>query len=143
MSMIIKSSPKNTNTLPVMSEINVTPFIDVMLVLLIIFMVVAPLSTTNISVKLPSIQKQALPDTTPPLTVTIKDNGDIYIMNTKIQESDFITTLMKENGDKKEKQIFLRADKDVSYGKMISLMNEMQKAGLTNIALVAMEAHDE
>lgn len=143
MSIIVKSSLKNTNDLPVMSEINVTPFIDVMLVLLIIFMIVAPLSTTNISVKLPTIQKQALPDTTPPLTVTIKSNGEIYVMNNKVMSSDFMPELLKEAGEKKDKQIFLRADKDVSYGIMMSLMNELQKAGISNVALVAMEADDE
>lgn len=143
MAIIINSGNKNLQNFPVMSEINVTPFIDVMLVLLIIFMVVAPLSTTNVSVKLPSIEKKIEPVTGSPLTVTIKENGDVYIMDQKIVMSDFSNALIKEVGVKKDKQVFLRADKNVNYGEIMTLMNNIQKIGVNNVALVAMDSGNE
>lgn len=143
MAIIINSGNKNLQNFPVMSEINVTPFIDVMLVLLIIFMVVAPLSTTNVSVKLPSIEKKIEPVTGSPLTVTIKENGDVYIMDEKIVMSDFSNALIKEVGVKKDKQVFLRADKNVNYGEIMTLMNNIQKVGVNNVALVAMDSGNE
>ncbi|MEN4806518.1 biopolymer transporter ExbD [Pantoea sp. SIMBA_072] len=143
MAIIINSGNKNLQNFPVMSEINVTPFIDVMLVLLIIFMVVAPLSTTNVSVKLPSIEKKIEPVTGSPLTVTIKENGDVYIMDEKIVMSDFSNALIKEVGVKKDKQVFLRADKNVNYGEIMTLMNNIQKIGVNNVALVAMDSGNE
>jgi len=143
MAIITNSGNKNLQNFPVMSEINVTPFIDVMLVLLIIFMVVAPLSTTNVSVKLPSIEKKIEPVTGSPLTVTIKENGDVYIMDEKIVMSDFSNALIKEVGVKKDKQVFLRADKNVNYGEIMTLMNNIQKIGVNNVALVAMDSGNE
>jgi biopolymer transport protein ExbD len=143
MAIIINSGNKNLQNFPVMSEINVTPFIDVMLVLLIIFMVVAPLSTTNVTVKLPSIEKKIEPVTGSPLTVTIKENGDVYIMDEKIAMSDFSNALIKEVGVKKDKQVFLRADKNVNYGEIMTLMNSIQKVGVNNVALVAMDSGNE
>ncbi|KDA91910.1 biopolymer transporter ExbD [Pantoea agglomerans] len=143
MAIIINSGNKNLQNFPVMSEINVTPFIDVMLVLLIIFMVVAPLSTTNVSVKLPSIEKKIEPVTGSPLTVTIRENGDVYIMDEKIVMSGFSNALIKEVGVKKDKQVFLRADKNVNYGEIMTLMNNIQKVGVNNVALVAMDSGNE
>ncbi|WP_332846290.1 protein TolR [Pseudomonas lactucae] len=144
MKFISKTSRFDAQHLPAMSEINVTPFIDVMLVLLVIFMVVAPLSTTNIEVQLPAIERQRQPETISPLTVTLKNGGNIYIMNNKVASAnEFVAALTNEVGGKKNTPVFLRADKNVSYGEIIELMENIQKAGVSNVALVTLEVKNE
>ncbi|MEX5593819.1 biopolymer transporter ExbD [Pseudomonas orientalis] len=144
MKFINRSSRFDTYHIPTISEINVTPFIDVMLVLLVIFMVVAPLSTTNIDVQLPAIERQRQPETVSPLIVTLKNGGDIYIMNDKVASTnEFVAALKKEVEVKKNTPVFLRADKNVSYGDVVFLMEKIQKAGVSNVALVNLEIKNE
>ena len=123
-------------------EINVTPFIDVMLVLLIIFMVAAPLSTVDLPVDLPtsSATPQKKPDK--PTYVTIRNNLALAIGETPVRRVDLVSTLLAENPDK-ERRIFLRADRVVPYGEMMDAMELLRRGGFLKIALVALEAVPE
>lgn len=120
-------------------EINVTPFIDVMLVLLIIFMVAAPLSTVDLPVDLPtsSATPQKKPDK--PTYVTIRNDLALAIGETPVKRVDLVSTLLAENPDK-ERRIFLRADRVVPYGEMMDAMEILRRGGFLKVALVALEA---
>ena len=119
-------------------EINVTPFIDVVLVLLIVFMVAAPLSTVDLPVDLPtsSAQPQQRPDK--PVYVSIKADLAVAIGETPVKRSDLATTL-NASGIKKDQRIFLRADRAVSYGDMMDVLELLRLGGFTKVALVALE----
>ena len=119
-----------------MAEINVTPFVDVMLVLLIIFMVTAPLLTVGVPVDLPKTRAQALGQDREPLSVTVKRDGTIYLQNARISEEALVEKLkaISENGYKQ--RIFVRGDEKVDYGRVISVMASLNAAGFTNIGLV-------
>jgi biopolymer transport protein ExbD len=122
------------------SEINVTPFIDVMLVLLIIFMVAAPLATVDINVDLPAstAQPQQRPDE--PLYVTVKEDLSLSINNDSVVREQLAVTINRVAHDNKETRIFLRADKSVRYEDLMAVMNLLRKAGYLKIALVGVEA---
>ncbi len=120
-------------------EINVTPFIDVMLVLLIIFMVAAPLATVDVNVDLPasSAKQQQRPEK--PLYLTIATNGEI-VVGAKIVELEKLgESIDHETGGDKEKRIFLRADKTIEYGRLMDVMNRLRRSGYLKIALVTLE----
>ncbi len=123
-------------------EINVTPFIDVMLVLLIIFMVAAPLSTVDLPVDLPksSATPQKKPDK--PTYVSIKSDLAVAIGETPVKRVDLVRTLDAANSDK-ERRIFLRADRTVPYGDMMDVLEILRTGGYTKVALVALEAPAE
>ncbi len=121
-------------------EINVTPFIDVMLVLLIIFMIAAPLATVDIGVDLPAASAQASPRPDKPLFVTLKANLTLAVNNDRISRAGLPAALDKATGGDKQKRVFLRADKRVPYGAVIGLMNELRTAGYLHVALVGLEA---
>lgn len=120
-------------------EINVTPFIDVILVLLIIFMVAAPLSTVDLPVDLPtsSASPQKKPDK--PTYVTIKNDLALAIGERPVKRVDLVSALLNENPDK-ERRIFLRADRIVPYGEMMDTMEILRRGGFLKVALVALEA---
>lgn len=120
-------------------EINVTPFIDVILVLLIIFMVAAPLATVDINVDLPSssAEKQDRPDK--PLFLTLKKDQSIFLNDQPITMSGIKEKLDAVTQGDKEQRIFLRADKTVEYSDLMSLMNALRAAGYLKIALVGIE----
>src|SRR5688500_118645 len=122
-----------------LSEINVTPFIDVMLVLLIIFMVAAPLSTVDLPVDLPksSAAPQKKPDK--PAYVSIKSDLAIAIGETPVKRTDLVRSLDAADPDK-ERRIFLRADRLVPYGEMMDVLELLRLGGYTKVALVALEA---
>lgn len=122
------------------SEINVTPFIDVMLVLLIIFMVAAPLATVDINVDLPAstAQPQQRPDE--PLYVTVKEDLSLSINNDSVVREQLAVAVNRIAHDNKETRIFLRADKSVRYEDLMAVMNLLRKAGYLKIALVGVEA---
>jgi biopolymer transport protein ExbD len=120
-------------------EINVTPFIDVMLVLLIIFMVAAPLATVDVNVDLPGSTAQPAPRPEKPLFLTLKQDLGLAIGNETVQRTAFGATLdQRTNGDK-ETRIFLRADQAVGYGDLMEVMNLLRASGYLKIALVGLE----
>ena len=119
-----------------MSEINVTPFVDVMLVLLIVFMVTAPLLTVGVPVDLPKTKAQALSRDREPLSVTIRKNGRIYLQNTPIPEDDLIPRLTAIAVNGYDQRIFVRGDKSVDYGRVMEVMARISAAGFTHIGLV-------
>jgi biopolymer transport protein TolR len=119
-----------------MAEINVTPFVDVMLVLLIVFMVTAPLLTVGVPVDLPKTQAQALGQAREPLSVTIKQGGEIFLQNTPISEDDLVTRLTAISQNGYDQRIFVRGDRSVDYGKVMEVMGLLSAAGFTHIGLV-------
>ena len=120
-----------------MSEINVTPFVDVMLVLLIVFMVAAPLLTVGVEVNLPKTAAEALPsESEEPLTVTLTAEGTIVIQTTETPEADFLTRLRGVAQERLDNKVFLRADGSIPYSKVMEVMGAMNAAGFGNIGLV-------
>jgi biopolymer transport protein ExbD len=120
-------------------EINVTPFIDVMLVLLIIFMVAAPLATVDVNVDLPASTATATPRPEEPLYVTLKEDLSISIGQDTVARTAFQQQLDAAAKADKETRIFLRADRGVDYGELMEVMNLMRGAGYLKIALVGLE----
>ncbi|MBD9372138.1 TonB system transport protein ExbD [Rhizobium sp. ARZ01] len=121
------------------SEINVTPFIDVMLVLLIIFMVAAPLATVDINVDLPSSVAKPAPREDKPVFVTLKKDLALSLGNGTVERDDFAADLDAITQGNKETRILLRADKAVGYGDVMEVMNLLRAAGYPRIALVGLE----
>ena len=121
-------------------EINVTPFIDVMLVLLIIFMIAAPLATVDIGVDLPASSAQASPQPDKPLVLTLKSDLSVLVDEQTVAPAALSAALDQATGGDKEQRVFLRADKRVPYGDLMSLMNALRDAGYLHVALVGLEA---
>ena len=119
-----------------MAEINVTPFVDVMLVLLIVFMVTAPLLTAGVPVDLPKTHAQPLGQDREPLSVTIRANGKIYLQNTPVTEDDLVPRLTAIAANGYEQRIFVRGDRSVDYGHVMEVMGLLSQAGFTHIGLV-------
>lgn len=118
------------------SEINVTPMVDVMLVLLIIFMVTAPLLTVGVPVDLPKTQAAPLQEKDEPLTVSVNSKGDIFLQETAIDVETLIPRLQAITGVNPEARIFVRGDKGVSYGRIMEVMGAITAAGYTKVALL-------
>ena len=120
------------------SEINVTPFVDVMLVLLIIFMVAAPLATVSVKVDLPPASAPPSQSPPKPVYISIKPNGSIYIGDFKTTVTDLGTDLKKNVGrrDPSKERIYIRADKQTEYGDFLEVMNKLQDNGFYSVALV-------
>ncbi len=118
------------------SEINVTPFVDVMLVLLIVFMVTAPLLTAGVPVDLPKTRAQVLGQDREPLSVTIRRDGQIYLQNTPIAQDELVPKLAAIAQNGYEQRIFVRGDKAVDYGRVMEVMGMLSAAGFTHIGLV-------
>ena len=119
-----------------MSEINVTPFVDVMLVLLIVFMVTAPLLTVGIKVDLPKVKATALTDIKDPIEITIKLDGEIYIGESKVEIENLIPRLNAITEQNTEARIYIRGDRVVAYGRIIELMSIINSAGYIKVALI-------
>jgi biopolymer transport protein TolR len=119
-----------------MSEINVTPFVDVMLVLLIVFMVTAPLLTVGVPVDLPKTKAQALSQDREPLSVTVRKNGRIYLQNALVPEDELAPKLTAIAANGYDQRIFVRGDKSVDYGRVMEVMALISAAGFTHIGLV-------
>src|SRR5690242_12728475 len=120
-------------------EINVTPFIDVILVLLIIFMIAAPLATVDISVDLPSSTAQPQPRPDKPLYLTVKPDLSLSVGETSVPRGQLASLLEQTTNGDKQTRIFLRADKAVPYGELMEVMNLLRAAGFLKIALVGLE----
>ncbi|MBV9420257.1 MAG: protein TolR [Alphaproteobacteria bacterium] len=119
-----------------LAEINVTPFVDVMLVLLIVFMVTAPLLTVGVPVDLPKTRAQALGQDAEPLSVTVEKNGTIYLQNTPVPETELVAKLTAIAANGYDQRIFVRGDKQVDYGRVMEVMGLLSAAGFTHIGLV-------
>lgn len=119
------------------AEINVTPLVDVMLVLLIVFMITAPLLATGVDVTLPQTASQNLPAPKEvPLSVTVDSEGQIYVQETAIELEELTSQLVAITDEGYEERIFLRGDQNVDYGRVMEVMTQMQRAGFRNIAMV-------
>lgn len=121
------------------SEINVTPFIDVILVLLIIFMVAAPLSTVDISVDLPVSNAQPQPRPDKPVFLTVKQDLSLALGNDTVPRELLQATLDRQTNNDREQRVFLRADGAVAYRELMEVMNRLRQAGYLKIALVGLE----
>ena len=137
--MAIRLSPQE-DALEATHEINVTPFIDVMLVLLIVFMVAAPLSTVDVNVDLPASTANPAPRPDKPLFLTLKSNLTLALGDSPIERGNLASALDAETQADKEQRIFVRADRAVPYGEVMELMNLLRGTGYLKIGLVGMEA---
>jgi biopolymer transport protein TolR len=122
----------------VMSEINVTPMVDVMLVLLIIFMVSAPLLTVGVPIDLPQSQAKSLDQDKEPLTISVNDKGQIYLQNSETDVSALIAKLqaVAQARGGNDARIYVRGDRNVNYGTMMKVMGQLSAAGFHRVALV-------
>jgi len=118
-----------------MSEINVTPMVDVMLVLLIIFMVTSPMLVAGVEVDLPETKSSPISGQDTPLVISIKKEGDIFITETKTPFSELATKLKNITKEKKDTSILVCGDKNVPYGKILETMAEIRNGGFTKVAL--------
>jgi biopolymer transport protein TolR len=119
-----------------MSEINVTPFVDVMLVLLIVFMVTAPLLTAGVPIDLPETRARLLGQDREPLAVSIDGAGKVFLQNTEIPVDELVPKLMAISENGYNQRIFVRGDRTVDYGKVMEVMGLLNVAGFTRIGLV-------
>ncbi len=127
---------KNYKKRKSISEINVTPFVDVMLVLLIIFMVTAPLLTAGIKVNLPESTSILKNEKNDPVTVTINSKGEIFLQKKKFSTDGLIKKLKAIKSQNKDLKIYIKGDKKLSYGKVMDLMSFINKSGFKKVALV-------
>ena len=125
-----------------MSEINVTPFVDVMLVLLIVFMVTAPLLTVGIPVDLPKIKANALTDQKDPIEITVKLDGAVYLGESIVEVDNIISRLNAITDKNTEARIYIRGDRVVAYGRVMEIMSIINSAGYIKVALVAQNPTD-
>ncbi|UDL87850.1 protein TolR [Mesorhizobium sp. PAMC28654] len=122
-----------------MSEINVTPMVDVMLVLLIIFMVAAPMLTVGVPIDLPDTQAKAMNADTQPITVSVNQAGQIYLQETEIPIEEIVAKLQAISKTGYEERIFIRGDKSADYGTVMKVMARISAAGYKNIGLVSLQ----
>lgn len=121
----------------VMSEINITPFVDVMLVLLIIFMVAAPMLTVGVPIELPDTAAKAMPDEQePPLTISLSADGRIFIQETEVVDGELIPKLTAIAAERTSDKVFLRADGTLDYARVAAVMGALNAGGFNNIGLV-------
>ena len=120
-----------------MSEINVTPFVDVMLVLLIIFMVTAPLLTVGVQVDLPETSADTLPEESEPLTLTINSKGEVFIQETKIEFDNLIKKILAVSNNRTDTRIYVRGDKTINYGRVLEVMGKLSGSGFTKVSLIS------
>ncbi len=120
-----------------MSEINVTPFVDVMLVLLVVFMITAPLLTVGVAIDLPKTAVPEIPGQDEPLAVSIDAKGRIFLQDTEVTLEELAPRLLAVIERKRDARIFVRGDKGIDYGRVMAVMGGLHEAGFRRIALVA------
>ena len=120
-----------------MSDINVTPFVDVMLVLLIVFMVTAPMLTVGVPVNLPDSNADSLPDDKEPLTLTINSKGEIFIQEAKVEYDNIIAKVLAVSKNRTDTRIYVRGDKTINYGRVLEIMGLLSGSGFTKVALIS------
>jgi len=118
------------------TEINVTPFVDVMLVLLIIFMVTAPMLSTGVTVDLPDADASALPGQDEPLVLSITKNGNLLLQDSKVTEKELVAKLDAITSEKRDTRIFVQADRRLGYGDVMRIVGNLGGAGFTKVALM-------
>ncbi|MEM1318279.1 MAG: protein TolR [Pseudomonadota bacterium] len=125
-----------------MSEINVTPFVDVMLVLLIIFMVAAPLLTVGVPIDLPESQARQLNSETQPITISVREDGKVFLQETEIDPAEIVPklTAIAENGY--DERLYVRGDRATNYGTVMRIMGALNAAGYKKIGLVTLQEQD-
>jgi biopolymer transport protein ExbD len=128
------------DTLGEMHEINVTPFIDVILVLLIIFMIAAPLATVDVAVDLPTSNAVRQPRPEKPIFLTIKSDRTLALGDSPVARENLQSSLDQLSNNDRGMRVFLRADKSVPYGDLMEIMNELRMAGYLKVALVGLES---
>lgn len=121
-----------------MSEINVTPFVDVMLVLLIVFMVSAPLLTVGVPVDLPESPARPIASERKPITVTVRENGEVYVEDALVPVDQVVQRLLSVSADGLDERIYVRGDKASSYGAVMRVMGTLNGAGFRRIGLVTL-----
>ena len=125
-----------------MSEINVTPFVDVMLVLLIVFMVTAPLLTVGVPIDLPETQAKQMEGDSEPITVSIKADGKIFLQDEEVDADKLVTTLQAIAQNGLNERVFVRGDRNADYGTIMRVMGRLNSAGYKRIGLVTLEETD-
>ena len=120
-----------------MSEINVTPFVDVMLVLLIVFMVTAPLLTVGIPIDLPKVKAKAIAEAEEPLVISVDNQGQIFIQDTVVEVAKLVPRLRAITNNKADTRIYIRADKTIPYGRVMEVMGTVNIAGFKRVALIS------
>src|SRR4051794_26542298 len=126
-----------------MSEINVTPMVDVMLVLLIVFMVAAPLLTVGVPVDLPQTQAPAINEQKEPLVITLNHEGKLYLQNTDIADDALVPRLKAITNNNPNATIYVRGDKAIQYGRVMEVMGMIGSAGFTKVSLIAEMPRDQ
>ena len=126
-----------------MSEINVTPFVDVMLVLLIIFMVAAPLLTVGVPIDLPETQAKALNAETQPITISVNKDGQVYLQETEVAIEEIVPKLEAIAKTGYEERIYVRGDTAAAYGTVMKVMARVSAAGFRNLGLVTLQEQDQ
>jgi biopolymer transport protein TolR len=134
---ILKGGSGRRRRHPPLSEINVTPFVDVMLVLLIVFMVTAPLLTVGVPVDLPKTRAAQLTDEVEPLVITVRADGSLYLQETAIGREELVPKLVAVSGANPDLRIFVRGDKAIAYGSVMEVMGQVSAAGFSRGALLA------
>ena len=119
-----------------MAEINVTPMVDVMLVLLVIFMVTAPLLTVGVEVDLPKTKAAAIQGQDEPLAITVGKDGQVYLQETALELETLVPRLQAITGNNREARIFIRGDNDINYGRVMKVIGIINSAGFSKVALV-------
>ncbi len=122
-----------------MAEINVTPLVDVMLVLLIVFMITAPMITSGVNVNLPQANAKPVNDDAKPITITVNAQGQVFLGDNQVQLSNLVSTLQQASQNNNDQRIFVRGDKTVSYGDMLNVMATITQGGFTKVALLAQQ----
>ena len=120
-----------------MSDINVTPMVDVMLVLLIVFMVTAPLLTVGVPVDLPKIQAKSIETKTEPIVISVNKNGQLFLKDHETNMDVLLSQVQVMLEGKPETRVYVRGDKDVSYGAIMAVMGKLNMGGITKVALIA------
>tara|TARA_R100001129_G_scaffold173748_2_gene145544 strand:+ start:1550 stop:2008 length:459 start_codon:yes stop_codon:yes gene_type:complete len=136
---IQRTSRRRRKNRALMSDINVTPFVDVMLVLLIIFMVTAPLLTVGVQVDLPDTKAGAVSGQDEPLAVSVDAGGQIYIQDTAVDLDTLVPRLHAITGNNPDIRIFVRGDRAINYGRVMAVMGQINAAGYRRVALIAQE----
>jgi biopolymer transport protein TolR len=120
-----------------MSEINVTPFVDVMLVLLIVFMVTAPLLTVGVPLELPNTKSTTVQGNDEPLVISVDAEGRLFLEDIEVDLENLVPKLQAVTGAKQDQRIFVRGDTNVNYGRVLAVMGEIHNAGFKRVAMVS------
>lgn len=139
--LLQRSGGSSSQRARLMADINVTPMVDVMLVLLVVFMVTAPLLTVGVPVNLPQTKAQQLNEPKEPLVITINAQGDTYLQNSPIGLDQLVARLQAITNNNPDANIYVRGDQAVNYGRVLQVMGLISAAGFTKVALVAAQPH--